>query len=151
MRGPRRGLRPPTGFGPFGPSGLAAYALRLGWLNEVPLFHPGFAPIGGKKLVAFIDDLNMPQKSTFGFMPPLELLKLWVDNGFWYDREKCEVKHIKELQLMASMAPPGGGRSAFSQRVSACFALINMTAPNDDQLKRIFGTILNKFGKTYLR
>ena len=102
-----------------------------------------FAPIGGKKLVAFIDDLNMPQKSTFGFMPPLELLKLWVDNGFWYDREKCEVKHIKELQLMASMAPPGGGRSAFSQRVSACFALINMTAPNDGQLKRIFGTILN--------
>jgi len=33
--------------------------------------------------VAFIDDLNMPQKSPFGFIPPLELLKLWVDNGFW--------------------------------------------------------------------
>ena len=42
-----------------------------------------FAPIGGKKLVAFIDDLNMPQKSPFGFLPPLELLKLWVDNGYW--------------------------------------------------------------------
>lgn len=25
----------------------------------------------------------MPQKSKFGFIPPLELLKLWVDNGFW--------------------------------------------------------------------
>jgi dynein heavy chain len=42
-----------------------------------------FAPAGGKHLVAFIDDLNMPQKSKFGFIPPLELLKLWVDNGFW--------------------------------------------------------------------
>jgi len=42
-----------------------------------------FAPIGGKHLVAFIDDLNMPAKSKFGFMPPLELLKLWADNGFW--------------------------------------------------------------------
>lgn len=42
-----------------------------------------FAPAGGKRLVAFIDDLNMPQKSKFGFIPPLELLKLWVDNGFW--------------------------------------------------------------------
>lgn len=42
-----------------------------------------FAPAGGKKLVTFIDDLNMPQKSVFGFIPPLELLKLWVDNGFW--------------------------------------------------------------------
>jgi hypothetical protein len=33
--------------------------------------------------ITFIDDLNMPQKSQFGFIPPLELLKLWVDNGFW--------------------------------------------------------------------
>eukprot|EP00798_Chlamydomonas_sp_ICE-L_P021926 gene21926-28972_t len=102
-----------------------------------------FAPAGGKKLVTFIDDLNMPQKSVFGFLPPLELLKLWIDNGFWYDRNKCEVKVIKDMQLIASMAPPGGGRNAFSQRVSACFATINVTSPNDAQLKRIFGTILN--------
>jgi hypothetical protein len=42
-----------------------------------------FAPVGGKRLVAFIDDLNMPAKSKFGFIPPLELLKLWADHGFW--------------------------------------------------------------------
>lgn len=42
-----------------------------------------FVPAGGKRLVVFLDDLNMPKKSTFGFIPPLELLKLWVDNGFW--------------------------------------------------------------------
>eukprot|EP00959_Pyramimonas_sp_CCMP1952_P361628 7573555-Pyramimonas_sp.AAC.1 len=71
----------------------------------------------GKKLVCFIDDFNMPAKSVFGFLPPLELLKLWADNGFWYDREKQEVKNIKDMQLISSMAPPGGGRNAFSQRV----------------------------------
>jgi P-loop containing dynein motor region len=42
-----------------------------------------YAPPGGRRLVAFIDDLNMPAKSKYGFMPPLELLKLWADNGFW--------------------------------------------------------------------
>ena len=42
-----------------------------------------FGPAGGKQLIALIDDLNMPQKSKFGFIPPLELLKLWVDYGFW--------------------------------------------------------------------
>lgn len=47
-----------------------------------------FAPAGGKKMIVYIDDFNMPQKSVFGFMPPLELLKLWSDNGFWYDRGK---------------------------------------------------------------
>jgi len=102
-----------------------------------------FAPVGGKKLVAFIDDFNMPQKSVFGFLPPLELLKLWVDNGMWYDRAKQEVKNIKDMQLLASMAPPGGGRNAFSQRIMSCFYSVNMTAPSNAQLKRIFSTMLN--------
>ena len=44
VRGPRRGLRPPAGFGP---SGAVVYALRLGWLNAVPVCHPGFAFMGG--------------------------------------------------------------------------------------------------------
>eukprot|EP00951_Prasinocladus_malaysianus_P004341 scaffold30448_cov43-Prasinocladus_malaysianus.AAC.1 len=64
-----------------------------------------FAPAGGKNLVCFIDDLNMPQKSVFGFIPPLELLKLWADNGFWYDRQKQEVKNIKDVQLLGSERP----------------------------------------------
>ncbi|BFI30788.1 dynein axonemal heavy chain [Marchantia polymorpha subsp. ruderalis] len=101
-----------------------------------------FAPPGGKKLVCFLDDLNMPKKSVFGFMPALELLKLWIDNGFWYDRMKQEVKQIKNCQLLCAMAPPGGGRSKISLRVQACFSLLNVTTPNDKQMRRIFGTIL---------
>ena len=94
-------------------------------------------------MVVYVDDFNMPQKSVFGFMPPLELLKLWADNGFWYDREKQEVKTIKDIQLMASMAPPGGGRNAFSQRIMAVFSVLNMTNPSDLQLHRIYSTLLN--------
>lgn len=102
-----------------------------------------FAPAGGKRLVAFIDDLNMPQKSVFGFIPPLELLKLWCDNGFWYDRLKCEPKEVKDMQLLAAMAPPGGGRNAFSQRVMACFSMICVTSPNDAQLRKIYASLLS--------
>jgi dynein heavy chain len=46
------------------------------------------------------------------------------------------------MQLLGAMAPPGGGRNAFSQRITACFSTINMTTPNDQQLKRIFSTLL---------
>ena len=102
-----------------------------------------FAPPGGKRTVVLCDDFNMPAKSVFGFMPPLELLKLWADNGFWYDRGKQEVKHIKDIQLMASMAPPGGGRNAFSQRIMAVFGTVNMTDPSEGSLKRIYATLLN--------
>ncbi|MCO5578649.1 hypothetical protein L7F22_032493 [Adiantum nelumboides] len=101
-----------------------------------------YAPSGGKRLVCFLDDINMPKKSQFGFMPPLELLKLWIDNGFWYDRQKQEVKYLKNMQLVAAMAPPGGGRNFISQRIQACFSLVNFTTPNDNQMKRIFGAIL---------
>lgn len=42
-----------------------------------------FLPPGGRRLVAFVDDLNLPRRSRWGFSPPHELLKLWADNGFW--------------------------------------------------------------------
>lgn len=54
-----------------------------------------YVPMGSKKMITFMDDLNMPAKDTFGSQPPLELMKLWIDYGFWYDRLKQVVKHIK--------------------------------------------------------
>jgi hypothetical protein len=60
-----------------------------------------------------------------------------------YDRQRCEAKTIKDMQLLAAMAPPGGGRNAFSQRVMAMFSTVNMTQPSDGQLRRIFGAILH--------
>jgi len=45
-----------------------------------------FYPIGGKYLVTFINDFNMPARDTFGSQPPLELLLQWIENESWYDR-----------------------------------------------------------------
>ena len=54
-----------------------------------------YVPLGGKKLLNFMDDFNMPAKDTYGSQPPLELIRLWLDFGFWYDRKKQTTKHIK--------------------------------------------------------
>ena len=35
-----------------------------------------YVPLGGKKLITFMDDFNMPAKDTFGSQPPLELIKV---------------------------------------------------------------------------
>ncbi|XP_068690061.1 dynein axonemal heavy chain 2-like [Montipora foliosa] len=103
-----------------------------------------YVPVGGKQLINFMDDFNMPAKDTFGSQPPLELIRLWLDYGFWYDRLKQTVKYIKGMHLLASMGPPGGGRMVISKRLQSRFNLINMTFPQESQIKRIFGTMIKQ-------
>lgn len=54
-----------------------------------------FVPAGSKRLLCFLDDLNMPAHDLFGSQPPLELLRFWIDYGFWYDHQKQSQKFVK--------------------------------------------------------
>ncbi|XP_016786963.1 dynein axonemal heavy chain 2 isoform X2 [Pan troglodytes] len=103
-----------------------------------------YVPFGGKSMITFMDDLNMPAKDMFGSQPPLELIRLWIDYGFWYDRTKQTIKYIREMFLMAAMGPPGGGRTVISPRLQSRFNIINMTFPTESQIIRIFGTMINQ-------
>ena len=40
-----------------------------------------------KRVIFFIDDLNMPKLDTYGSQPPIELLRQYQDFGGFYDRE----------------------------------------------------------------
>ena len=100
-----------------------------------------FGPSGGKKLVCFVDDLNMPTKDEFGSQPPLELLRQWVDYHCWYDRQKQSLRYILDMQLLAAMGPPGGGRSVISQRFqSRCVVSSLLLHPRQYTVVPIPGT-----------
>jgi dynein heavy chain len=74
------------------------------------------SPIGGKKMMTFVDDLNMPSHDKFHSQPPLELLRQWMDYSGWYNKKDKETPftQIMNMQLLAGMGPPGGGRNPIS-------------------------------------
>lgn len=58
-----------------------------------------FGPPVGKKLIAFIDDMNMPKLDDYGTQQPIALLKLLVEQGGMYDRGKeLNWKMFKDLR-----------------------------------------------------
>ena len=103
-----------------------------------------FGPPPGKQLIVFIDDMNMPQVDTYGTQQPIALLKLLLEKGGFYDRGKeLGFKYVKDVSYMAAMGKAGGGRNPTDPRFLSLFTTINMTAPNEDSLNRIFTSILN--------
>lgn len=47
-----------------------------------------FGPPVGKKLIAFVDDMNMPKVDNYGTQQPIALLKLLIEHHGMYDRGK---------------------------------------------------------------
>ncbi|KAJ3359470.1 Dynein heavy chain 10, axonemal, partial [Kappamyces sp. JEL0680] len=102
-----------------------------------------YGPSGGKKLLVFVDDLNMPAKDTYGTQQPIALLKLLIEKGGLYDRGKeLNWKFLKDCQFMASMGTPGGGRSEIDPRFAALFAVFNIAFPKESSLQHIYSSII---------
>lgn len=99
----------------------------------------------GRKGVVFVDDLNMPSKEKYGAQPPIELLRQWMDHSGWYDRSDSSFRELQDLQFIAAMGPPGGGRSFITQRYVRHFTMLLFTPFSDASLCRVFETMMNWF------
>ncbi|XP_058811885.1 dynein axonemal heavy chain 10 isoform X1 [Topomyia yanbarensis] len=102
-----------------------------------------FGPPVGKKLVAFIDDMNMPQVDSYGTQQPIALLKLLFEREGMYDRSKdLNWKKFKDMSFIAAMGRAGGGRNDVDPRFISMFSVCNIVFPSDITLLHIYSSIL---------
>ncbi|GFR46074.1 hypothetical protein Agub_g7539 [Astrephomene gubernaculifera] len=99
-----------------------------------------YGPVGGRRGVVFVDDLNMPQRELYGAQPPIELLRQLLDHGGWYGRDNS-FHTIQDTLLVAAMCPPGGGRAPVTSRFTRHFSWLCLPEASRATLTHIFSTI----------
>jgi len=99
----------------------------------------------GKKVVVFVDDINMPTVETYGAQPPVELLRQVLDHKGFYDRDKIFFKELENVLLFVGAAPPGGGRAVVTGRFTRHFNVLCMPEASESNLTLIFRSILSGF------
>lgn len=138
-----------------------------------------YGPPMGKRLLVFMDDLNMPrvrmdlyyksyltlnfhltahrgftfvwsQVDEYGTQQPIALLKLLLDRGGMYDRGKeLNYKLIKDLGFIAAMGKAGGGRNEVDPRFISLFSVFNIPFPQEESLHLIYSSILKGHTKVW--
>ena len=91
----------------------------------------------GKRIVLFIDDINMPSQDTFGAQSTIELLRLMIDKKGFYDRKEHYWKNIENTNVISCSALPSGGRQDLTQRFTRHFHMICFPKPSNKTLFKV--------------
>lgn len=102
-----------------------------------------FGPPATKKLIYFIDDLNLPYIETYGTQNALALLRQHLDYKTIFDRTDLGFrKEIVDVQYLSAMNPTAGS-FVIDERLQRHYALFACLMPGRDDLKTIYHSILH--------
>ncbi|KAI8900476.1 dynein heavy chain and region D6 of dynein motor-domain-containing protein [Globomyces pollinis-pini] len=101
-----------------------------------------YGPPGNKKIIYFLDDLNMPEVDKYGTASPHTLLRQHLDYRHWYDRQKLTLKEIHNCQYVACMNPTAGS-FVIDTRLQRHFAAFTVNFPGIESLQHIYLQLLN--------
>ncbi|KAM5306863.1 dynein axonemal heavy chain 17 isoform 1-T1 [Glossophaga mutica] len=102
-----------------------------------------YGPPGTKKLIYFIDDMNMPEVDKYGTVAPHTLIRQHMDHGHWYDRQKLTLKDVHNCQYVACMNPTSGSFT-IDPRLQRHFCVFAVSFPGQEALMTIYSTILSQ-------
>ena len=104
-----------------------------------------YGPLNGKKMMLFIDDLNMPKPDQFKTQQPLAFLKHFLEfNGFYSRDVELNWAQIVNIKLISAMTLKNSDSPKIDARLLSKMSLVSTNAPSTESLKHIFGTILER-------
>lgn len=104
-----------------------------------------FGPPGGKSMTIFMDDLSMPEVNAWNDQPTLEMVRLVIEFGgfcFLEKDKRGDFKVCEDLQYMAAMQHPGGGKNDIPNRLKRNFYIFNVVLPSITSINDIYGQML---------
>ena len=101
-----------------------------------------FGPPSGRKLVYFVDDLNLPYVETYGTQNSLSLMRQLIDHGNFFDRIDLGFRtKVVDTQFVTAMNPTAGSFT-ISDRLQRQFATFACMMPSQGDLRSIYHSIL---------
>lgn len=101
-----------------------------------------YGPPGSRRLVYFVDDMNMPFVDKYDTQSAIELLRQMCDYHGWYDKVKILLKEIIHCQYVACMNPTAGSFN-ITPRMQRQFMTLAVQMPSPEIVRSIYFQIVD--------